>query len=343
MVKGAPDIIYAMKYSIMSRSSRIESDPLSDVLSLLKPRSYMSGGIDAGGAWSFQFAHSNCFLCFALVSGECWLVIDGDDAAVRLQAGDFVALPHGPAFRLASDLALAPVDVRSVVTGPMHGNIVSWQGGGACLGLTAFFSFATEHANILLGLLPSLVHLRSPADRAVMQWYLQRMRVVLQDPQPGDMLLGEHLAQMMLIEMLRLHVAQQDTGQDNGQDTERAGWLFALADRQLRAAITAMHERPGHGWTVQELAGLACMSRSAFALHFKTKVGISVMAYLIQWRMLLAAERLLHSDDAVSTIALDLGYRSESAFSFAFKREMGCSPRNYCHAHASGADALQGE
>lgn len=327
MVKGVPDIIYAMKYSIMSRSSRNAADPLSDVLSLLKPRSYMSGGIDAGGEWSFQFAPSNCFLCFALVTGQCWLLIDGDDAAVRLQAGDFVALPHGPAFRLASDLALVPVDVRSVVTGPMHGNIVRWQGGGACLGLTSFFTFAAEHANILLGLLPALVHLRSPADRAVMQWYLQRMRAVLQAPQPGDTLLGEHLAQMMLIEMLRLHVAQQDT--------DSVGWLFALSDRHLRAVIMAMHKRPGHGWTVQELAGLACMSRSAFSLHFKNKVGMPVMAYLIRWRMLLASERLLHTQDAVSTIALDLGYRSESAFSFAFKREMGCSPRQYCRVPAS--------
>ncbi|MBB5368172.1 MULTISPECIES: AraC family transcriptional regulator [unclassified Janthinobacterium] len=315
-----------MKYSIMSRSSRNEADPLSEVLSLLKPRSYMSGGIDAGGAWSFQFAPSNCFLCFALVTGQCWLAIDGEDEAVRLQAGDFVALPHGPAFRLASDLALPPVDVRSVVTGPMHGDIISWQGGGACLGLTAFFTFAAEHANILLGLLPALVHLRSPADRAVMQWYLERMMAVLQDPQPGDTLLGEHLAQMMLIEMLRLHVAQQDT--------ERVGWLFALSDRQLRAVITAMHERPGHGWTVQELAQLACMSRSAFSLHFKKKVGMPAMAYLVQWRMLLASDRLLQSQDAVSTIALELGYRSESAFSFAFKREMGCSPRQYCRVLA---------
>jgi len=159
------------------------------VLSLLKPRSYMSGGIDAGGDWSFQFERSNCFLCFALVSGHCWLSIEGVDEAVRLEVGDFVALPHGPAFRLASDLSVAPVDVRSIVTGPLNGRIVSWQGGGACLGLTAFFTFAAEHASILLGLLPPLVYIRSHADRAVMQWYLERMIAVLRNPQPGSVLL----------------------------------------------------------------------------------------------------------------------------------------------------------
>jgi AraC-like DNA-binding protein len=273
----------------------------------------MSGGIDIGGDWSFQFDRANCFLCFALVSGHCWLSIEGVDEAVRLEAGDFVALPHGSAFRLASDLAGTPVDVRSVVTGPLNGGVVSWQGGGACLGLTAFFTFAAEHASILLGLLPSLVHIQSHADRAVMQWYLERMMAVLRNPQPGSALLGEHLAQMMLIEVLRLHVTQKET--------ERVGWLFALADRQLSAAMTAMHESPGYRWTLHELAERAGMSRSAFALRFKEKVGTSAVEYLTRWRMLLAADRLMNSDDSVAAIALSLGYESESAFSFAFKRE----------------------
>ena len=312
----------------MSRSSSFEADPLSSVLSLLKPRSYMSGGIDAGGEWSFQFDRSKCFMCFALMSGYCWLSIEGVDEAVRLEVGDFVALPHGPEFRLASDLAVAPVDVRSIVTGPLNGRIVSWQGGGACLGLTAFFTFATEHASILLGLLPSLVHIRGQADRAVMQWYLERMMVVLQNPKPGGMLLGEHLAQMMLIEVLRLHLADRKEG---------VGWLFALADQQLSAAMTAMHERPGYRWTLHELAGRAGMSRSAFALRFKKRVGTSAMEYLTQWRMLLACDRLMNSQDTVSAISLSLGYESESAFSFAFKREMGCSPRQYCQARYSAS------
>ena len=305
------------------------ADPLSDVLSLLKPRSFMSGGIDAGGDWSFQFERSNCFMCFALVSGHCWLLIEDVDEPTELAAGDFVALPHGPPFRLASDLAVSPVDVRSVITGPLNGGIVTWQGGGACLGLTAFFTFAAEHANILLGLLPPPVHIRSHADRAVMQWYLERMMVVLRNPQPGSVLLGEYLSQMMLIELLRLHVTQKET--------ERVGWLFALSDRQLSVAMTAMREKPGYRWTLQKLASRAGMSRSAFALRFKKKVGISVIEYLTRWRMLLAGDRLMNSHDSVSDIALSLGYESDSAFSFAFRREIGCSPRQYCHVRASAS------
>jgi len=318
--------IYAMNAPNLARSSRSSADPLSDVLSLLKPSSYMSGGVDVGGDWSLQFDASNCLLCFALVSGHCLFSMAGADEVVRLEAGEFVVLPHGPAFRLTSDVTVTPVNVRSVVSEPMNGRIVTWQGGGACLGIAAFFTFATEHTSILLGLLPSLVHIRGHSERAVLQWYLERMITVLRSPRPGGMLLGEYLAQMMLIEVLRLQVTQKEVG--------RVGWLFALSDRALSAAMTSMHERPGYRWTLRELAEHACMSRSAFALRFKAKVGISAMQYLTRWRMLLAGDRLMNSHESIAVIARSLGYESESAFSFAFKREMGCSPRRYGNARS---------
>jgi AraC-like DNA-binding protein len=107
------------------------------------------------------------------------------------------------------------------------------------------------------------------------------------------------------------------------------GWLFALADRQMAAAIGAMHEEPAHHWTLQTLAERAGMSRSSFALKFKATVGVSPMDYLTRWRMLLAADRLANGSEPVSAIALSLGYESESAFSTAFKRTMGRSPRQY--------------
>src|SRR6202035_4110382 len=105
----------------------------------------------------------------------------------------------------------------------------------------------------------------------------------------------------------------------------RAGWLFALADQQMSAAITCMHDNPAHRWTLQELARHAGMSRSTFALKFKQTVGESPMEYLTRWRMLLAGDRLANSSDPISIIALSLGYESESAFSTAFRRTMGCS------------------
>jgi AraC-like DNA-binding protein len=110
-----------------------------------------------------------------------------------------------------------------------------------------------------------------------------------------------------------------------------------------------MHEDPARRWTLVALAECAGMSRSTFALKFKETVGASPMDYLTRWRMLLAGDRLANSGDPVSVIGLSLGYESESAFSTAFKRVMGCSPRKYgrgrtpASASESGAEAARAD
>lgn len=126
---------------------------------------------------------------------------------------------------------------------------------------------------------------------------------------------------MMLVQALRLHLTEQAHA--------NVGWLFALADKQLGAALSCMHDDPGHAWTLQTLAERIGMSRSTFALRFKEKVGSTPMEYLTRWRMLLASERLSAANSSIPRIAAELGYESESAFAKAFKRVMGCSPRQH--------------
>ena len=296
-------------------------DPLSDVLSLLKPRSYIAGGFDVGGEWSVRFGQHDGIKCYAVVSGECWLSVEGVPHAVRLQAGDCFLLPHGRPFRLASDLTLTPVDALTILaTARRRGGIALINGGGCCI-VGGHFAFTGNHAGILLEVLPPIVHLQKESDKAAMRWSLERMRQELLDPQPGSALVAQHIAHMMLVQALRLHLAEGVSG--------GVGWLFALADKQMSAAITAMHESPGHHWTLQNLAEHVGMSRSIFALKFKKTVGTSPMEYLTRWRMLLAGDRLTNSSDPLSVIALSLGYESESAFSTAFKRVMGRSPRQF--------------
>jgi AraC-like DNA-binding protein len=296
-------------------------DPLSDVLSLLKPRSYMFRGFDLGGTWSIQFPRHDGIKCYAVVSGQCWLSVDGVPDPVRLKAGDCFLLPGGRPFRLASDLKLAPVDFRAFFSTARDGGIASCNGGGDCFGVGGHFTFAGDHAGILLGVLPPIVHIRNESDKAALRWYMERMMLELREPQPGGFLVATHLAHMMLVQALRLYLAE---GLEGG-----VGWLFALADKQMGAAINAMHSDPAHRWTLEEMAQRAGMSRSTFALKFKETVGETPMEYLTRWRMLLAGDRLANSGDPVSVIARSLGYESESAFSTAFKRVMGCSPRQY--------------
>jgi AraC-like DNA-binding protein len=241
---------------------------------------------------------------------------------VHLKAGDCFLLPRGRPFRLASDLTLAPVDALTILpTARRNGGIVSFNGGGDCFIAGGYFALAGKHADILLGVLPPIVHIRKESDKAALRWSLERMMQELREPQPGGFLVAQQLAYMMLVQALRLHLAE---GLNGG-----VGWLFALADKQMGAAITAMHDDPAHGWTLQELAERVGMSRSTFALKFKETVGKSPMEYLTRWRMLLAGDRLANSSDPISAIALSLGYESDSAFSTAFKRVMGCSPRQY--------------
>jgi len=77
-------------------------DPLSDVLSLLKPSSYSCGGFDVGGELSIQFPQHEGIKCYAVVSGQGWLSVEGVPEAVRLTAGDCFLLPRGRPFRLAT-------------------------------------------------------------------------------------------------------------------------------------------------------------------------------------------------------------------------------------------------
>jgi AraC-like DNA-binding protein len=296
-------------------------DPLSDVLSLLKPRSHMSGGFDAGGEWSIEFRPHQGIKCYAVVSGACWLAVDGVADAVRLKMGDCFLLPGGRPFRLASDMNLTPVAAETIYSGARDGGISTYNGGGDFLLVGSYFGLSGNHAGMLLGMLPPIVHLRKRSDQAALRWSVERMMQELREPQPGSFLVAQHLAHMMLVQALRLHLAEGFSG--------GVGWLFALADKQMGDAISAMHGDPAHRWTLQALAERAGMSRSSFALKFKETVGASAMDYLTRWRMLLAADRLAHSSDSISVISLSLGYCSESAFSTAFKRVMDCSPRQY--------------
>jgi AraC-like DNA-binding protein len=297
-------------------------DPLSDVLSLLKPRSYNSGGFDVGGDWAVSFPRHPGVKCYAIAKGEGWLTVEGIPEPVRLKTGDCFLLPLGRPFVLASDLSVTPIDAMTLFANKKgNGTVSIINGGGTIFGVGGHFAFDSKHASMLLSMLPPIVHIRKESDKATMRWSLEQMMHELRDPQPGSFLVVEHLAQMILVQALRLFLSEGSKG--------GVGWLFALADEQMSVAISAIHAEPSHRWTLQEMAERAGMSRSTFSLKFKETVGTSPMEYLTNWRMILAGNKLTNSNDSVSMIAEAMGYESESAFSTAFKRVIGCSPRQY--------------
>ena len=299
-------------------------DPLSDILSLLKPDSYGFRGLDAGGDWAIEFEAADGIKCYAINSGECWLELEGTTAPVHLAAGDFVLLPGGQAFRLYSARAAPPIDAYGFFSAFPVGEMAVLNGGGGCSGVGGYFDFVGLHAEVLLGMLPAIVHISAEASKAELRSSIERLMRELRAPQLGSSLIAGHLAQTLLIEALRLHLADRSH--------HGVGWLFALADRQMHAVIAAMHEEPGRRWTLQALARVAGMSRSSFSARFKATVGEPAIDYLTRWRMMLAADRLSDKGMPIAMVAPTVGYESESAFGAAFKRVLGYSPRRFAKA-----------
>lgn len=305
----------------MSPSSKLTADPLSEILSLLKPRGYAFRGVDAAGRWTIAFPAAEGLRCYALQSGECWLHVDAEDEPRRLQAGDCVLLPRGQAFRFGSEAAGPPRDAQELFSAVQAGDVAVINGGGECSGVGGFFDFPGGHADLLLNLLPPVVHFREDAGRSTLSGSVERLMQELREPQPGGALIAEHLAQTLLIQALRLHLAERAGS--------GVGWLFALADRRLRLAMSAMHGDLAQPWTLQALADVAGMSRSSFAAKFTATVGEPAMEYLTRWRMRVAADRLTKGGSSISAMASALGYGSESAFGAAFRRVMGCPPGRF--------------
>ena len=297
-------------------------DPLSDVLSLLKPRSYLTAGLDVGGRWAIRFTGKmGTIKCYAVMEGACWLKVDGVADPVQLAAGDGFMLPNGCSFTLASDLTLTPTPAGAVLGGARHGAVVVHGGGGEAMLAGNRFEVDVRKAQALLATLAPVVHFQAAEDQAVLRWSIERMMAEVREDRPGMPLVVHHLAHLLLLQALRLHLSQETCGQ--------IGWFYALADPQVSAAMTAMHADPAHRWTLSELARRAGMSRSPFARRFRERVGETPIAYLTRWRMLLAAERLAEGGYPLAEAARSLGYGSENAFNTAFKRVMGCPPRRY--------------
>jgi AraC-like DNA-binding protein len=301
-------------------------DPLSEVLSLLKPGSCMAGGLDAQGNWAVAFTRQpadtdQSLKCFAVVSGSCWLVIEGNELPIKLHAGDVILLTGARHLRLTSDLSVPVVPFADLAPSPLNGGVACCNGGGDFSAVGGYFSFASNHAAVLLRLLPTVLHIRGAAERASILCSLEQMRQELAVAQPGGFLIVQQIAYVTLVQALR-------ACSSNGRSV-RPGWLYALADRQIGGAIEIMHRDVARRWTLNDLAKAVGMSRTTFSVRFKQAVGESAMGYLTRWKMLLAAERVGQPGEAVALIASSLGYGSESAFSAAFRRVIGCSPREY--------------
>jgi AraC-like DNA-binding protein len=285
----------------------IYQDPLSVMLSAIHLQVEISVNAQFCGSW--VLGHKTEDQSFHLVShGECLLRIEGEAEQI-LHAGDLII------FMRAVKHQLLPIEATSCDVERLNYNE------GIKAGTTGILcgSFGYENAtseNILNALPPVLV---VKQNKQTEQWVGPLIKLIqLESCEPGlgsDLILKQ-LAESLLIHSIRAYIT---TGEFE------IGILKLIADKKLSKALKAIQNEPQLAWTVEQLAQESAMSRTAFATQFRKVSGWAPMAYLTWWRMQ-KAWSLLTEGDPVISVAESIGYRSESAFSRAFKKEFGIGP-----------------
>ena len=302
-------------------------DPLSSVLSLIKIQNAWSGKFRWGQNWCLRFGAHAGIHSYAVLQGECWLAVEGVKGPVYGKAGDSLLLTSGLPFRVGSDLTLPALDVAAILSGDADASVLESYAGDEFVGIGGKFTLDQESASLLTGVLPPILHIRDEKDKMLLRWTLERLADELEEAYLGGDLVVQQLSTMLLVQALRVHLA---AGAGAGASPS---WLYALADRRMRAAIAAMHHNPGQRWTLELLARTVGMSRTSFTIRFKQLVGKAPLDYLTHWRMLVAVGKLKNSEDSLSAIARSIGYESQSSFSTAFRRTMKVSPRQYANKY----------
>jgi AraC-like DNA-binding protein len=339
-------------------------DTLSDVLRTVRLRSAVYYYVSCEGTWVAETPASNeiapavmpgverVIEYHVVTEGDCWAAIVGEPP-LKLHRGDVILLPHGDAhvissapglraepnvgwfyelkrherpFRVAHSSAPIPPQVRPSAQGFEPPSGACWSTTLVC----GFIGCDVRPFNPLLATLPRLLHLPAQEGGDWSAQFVQLAAAESQNRRPGSEALLERLSEMMFVDAVRRHAERMPE--------QSTGWLAGVRDRFVGRALALLHETPAAPWTVEELASQIGLSRSALAERFTELVGQPPMQYLAQWRMQLASRLLRDTQAPVASIALDVGYDSEAAFSRAFKRLTGVPPAVWRRSQAQSMD-----
>lgn len=185
--------------------------------------------------------------------------------------------------------------------------------------------------NPLVALLPPFLHVRG-IETGALPWLRLTVEHILAELDSGVVGSKEivtRLADILFIQAVRSYF-------DENADTAQVGWLAAVRDHQIGRALALLHASPDQPWTVDMLARRLAASRSAFADRFSELVGEPPLRYLSRLRIDAAVRRLRSSDNKLSAVAADAGYESVTAFTRAFRRQVGMTPGEYRDARKCG-------
>ena len=319
-------------------------DVLSDVLSAVRLTGAVFFDVDASPPWCGvspgveQIARrvmpdaERVIAFHAILSGSCWISLEGESAVPFLaNAGDVLVVPGGAPHVMGSarelkgnpDLSLyyRPIDALLPFNLTVHG------GGGPeehTRYICGFVGCDARPFNPLLASLPALMCVRKPSTGG---WVTDLFRVALAEgsaKRPGSETLLAKISELLFVEVLRRHI--EDLPE------ESRGWLSGLRDPHVSQALSLIHGRPTEPWTLEELAQQVGLSRAAFASRFTEFVEIPPMQYVARWRLQLAA-RLIEQGTSLANACAEVGYESEAAFNRAFKRFVGVPPGAWRKRH----------
>lgn len=301
-------------------SSDFVMDTLSKTLLKLRLKTLDAGALDAAGEWAIDVPGFEGFRLYLYLKGECWISVAGETWR-PIKAGDCVLIAGESPFVIAKNpFVKKSLKWENVVNEHQEGR-VTINGGGDIFSIGSYFQFEGHLPKILFSRLPPAIFISGDANQtAFLHWTLERFKSEFFSKDLGRLFIMSHLAPILLTEILRTYLASAKNEKN---------WLLALSDPKLSKAIEAMHSDYRRGWSLEDLAKAAGMSRSRFALLFKTQLGISPMDYLTSWRMQIACELLEAGDKNIAAVAHAVGYESESAFSVAFKKVVNCRPGYY--------------
>jgi AraC-like DNA-binding protein len=319
----------------------MSTDALSEVLSAVRLSGSVFFDVTAKSPWvaeappAAQIASEvmpgaqHAIEYHVVTRGSCWisLVGDAESEPVRLEQGDIAVIPHGdphavssePGMRAKPDLEMhrrpkddnaLPFMLRTGGDGPSDTHLIC-----------GFFSCDVRPFNPLLDSLPRLMRVGphvSHGSNGLLDQFIRFATAEMGNKRAGSQSILNRLSELMFVEVVRLHMGQLANN--------NTGWLAGLRDSTVGRALTLLHGRPTHAWTLEELASESGASRSVLADRFTHLVGYPPIQYLAQWRMQMAAKRLTDPGASIASVAYEVGYESEAAFSRAFKKLVGRSP-----------------
>jgi AraC-like DNA-binding protein len=263
---------------------------------------------------------------FAMLSrGNCWLSVEGIPEPIPLSGGDCILLARGTSFVLRDSPRTRPKRSFREIAARDGSNVAHYGGGGAPTTIICgSLSFNRVSLKPITQLLPSFILIKADNARSLLALHstMRALASEMADQAPGSEVVATRLAEVLFIQALRAHIA-------SGMGSRSRGWLRAIFDPQMGAALSALHGNVNAPWTVESLAEAAGMSRSAFAARFKQLLGQTPLEYVTEWRMQKAMPLLQQRDKKLIDVARSVGYESDAAFSKAFKRVVGTNPGGY--------------